>query len=96
MAKHGATGAHWECSEKLRSVVFARETHNSDTTPKLARASGGFLVHWVIPSLGRSLCGHKPQDTARLMRTRGRWLYLQSKPQHMKMCVKCETKNART
>lgn len=84
---HGATGAHWTCCKAL-TTQFAALTH-SCSQPFLARANGGFFVHNVDPVTGASLCGHRPKDTARQMRSRGRWIRLQRVPRGYKRCPHC-------
>lgn len=98
-AIHGPTGAHWECHsgpiEPCSSPV--REPHPAqapilDKHPRMARANGGSLVHFVIPATGTSLCGHKPKDNAYHMKRRGKWLVWKDDatvPKHMKQCPKC-------
>lgn len=67
---HGATGAHWACSQALTASAFGAQ----ETGTYVARANGGYRIHIVDAATGRALCGHKPKDTARQMTTRGRWL----------------------
>lgn len=98
-AIHGPTGAHWEChSDPV--VPPTKPVHEprpikalkADMHPRMARANGGSLVHFVIPATGTSLCGHKPKDTAHHMKRRGKWLVWKDDatvPAHMKQCSKC-------
>lgn len=85
---HGATGVHWTCSDAL-TTRFAALNHSESAALFLARANGGFFVHTVDPVTGSSLCGHKPKDTARHMRPRGRWLRLERVPRGFKRCPHC-------
>lgn len=98
-AIHGPTGAHWKCHSGTveaysRPVREQRPTQapKADMHPRMARANGGSLVHFVIPATGTSLCGHKPKDTAHHMKRRGKWLVWKDDatlPAHMKQCPKC-------
>lgn len=103
---HGPTGAHWDCqcppsAEKPITVVppapatAAPSSISMETQPRLAHANGGHLVHIVIPATNTSLCGHKPRNTAHVMRQRGKWMLWKLDavvPATMKMCEKCEKK----
>lgn len=108
-ALHGPTGAHWECHrppfeevgsltstiKELDRLIEALNPRSTDTQPRMVLANGGHLVHFVIPSTGTSLCGHKPRDNARHMRRRGKWLYWKLDavvPDHLKLCGKCKDK----
>lgn len=100
-AIHGPTGAHWECYSgpvlPSDSPQPAECQSKPDTHPRMARANGGALVHFVILTTGVSLCGHKPKDTARHMKQRGKWLIWREDatvPSHMKQCSKCVAKAA--
>ena len=101
-AIHGLTGAHWECHngpiERCPSPIHQpgqTQAPKLDIHPRMARANGGSLVHFVIPATGTSLCGHKPKDTAHHMKRRGKWLVWKDDatvPAHMKQCPKCLAK----
>lgn len=98
-ALHGPTGAHWECHSgpieppsKSEHVPRPTKVPKADLHPRMARANGGSLVHFVIPPTGMSLCGHKPKNTAHHMKQRGKWLVWKDDatvPVHMKKCSKC-------
>jgi hypothetical protein len=99
--RHGPTGAHWACHraplEELDRLIGELNPVevNTDTHPRMARANGGQLVHFVIPATGTALCGHKPRDTAHHMRQRGKWHYWKLDavvPGHMKQCEKCKSR----
>jgi len=99
---HGPTGAHWECHQGpiepcTKTAVEPRRdpVPKPDLHPRLARANGGALVHFVIPATATSLCGHKPKDTAHHMKRRGKWLVFKidaTIPEHLKRCQKCLAK----
>ena len=99
---HGPTGAHWECHQGpveacTRTASEPQQTSvpKPDLHPRLARANGGTLVHFVIPATATSLCGHKPRDTAHHMKRRGKWLVFKidaAIPSHLKHCQKCLAK----
>lgn len=101
-AIHGPTGAHWECHsgpiEQCSKPVHEQQpmqTQKVDLHPRMARANGGSLVHFVIPANGTALCGHKPKNTAHHMQRRGKWLIWKDHatvPAHMKQCPKCLAK----
>lgn len=105
-ARHGPTGAHWECHrapfeesdrviEELDRLIGELNPRSTDIHPRMARANGGQLVHFVIPATNTSLCGHKPRDSAHHMRRRGKWLFWKLDavvPGHMKQCDKCKEK----
>lgn len=105
------TGAHYSCefpngrtqSQTLRELAseFDQLTTRSDNMPTakepaLARANGGFLLHWVVPHTGRSLCGHQPARNASRMRQRGRWLYLKEtfNSEGSRFCKRCESERS--
>lgn len=102
--KHGPSGAHWECHrepyealEKFQAEYFPKPAASTDPHPRMAFANGGHLVHFVIPATGTALCGHKPADKARHMKTRGKWLYLKDQrnvPDGYRQCGKCLTQAA--
>lgn len=99
VALHGPTGAHWECHQgpieqqpvSVPKRALEQFAPKPDTVPRLARANGGSLVHFVIPATGVSLCGHKPKHTAHHMKRRGKWLGWKDDavPGHLKQCTKC-------
>ncbi|MPQ69227.1 hypothetical protein [Pseudomonas sp. MWU12-2323] len=98
-AIHGPTGAHWDCHggpvAPVSTVPHKVSPRQFDIHPRMARANGGSLVHFVIQVTGTSLCGHKPKDTARHMQQRGKWLVWKDDatvPAHMKQCQKCLAK----
>ncbi|CAG9186031.1 hypothetical protein [Cupriavidus pampae] len=86
---HTTTGGHWSCVATLRREVesFAR---NARTAPYLARANGGHYIHTIDPKSDVSLCGHSPRDTARRMRSRGRWIEVRDVPRGYRRCPHCE------
>jgi hypothetical protein len=100
-AIHGPTGAHWECHRgPVETSAPVREIRpqapaKPDMHPRMARANGGSLVHFVIPATETSLCGHKAKHTAHRMKRRGKWLIWKADatvPAHMKQCMKCVAK----
>lgn len=102
-AIHGPTGAHWECHRGTVEIsaptpvpeIPSQAPHKLDVHPRMGRANGGSLVHFVIPATGTSLCGHKPKHTAHHMKQRGKWFIWKDDatvPAHMQQCQKCMTK----
>lgn len=67
---HTTSHAHWKCWVAETQAIFAQRP----TGMALRVANGGVKVHAVDLSTGRALSGHKPRDTARRMKQRGRWL----------------------
>jgi hypothetical protein len=93
-ARYNITGAHYDCHTaeygefKRLTVERINDIDISlSSDPRIARANGGGLTHFVVPRTRITLCGHKPKDKAHHMRTRGKWLYLKE-PTH-KFCEKC-------
>ncbi|WP_454056650.1 hypothetical protein [Cupriavidus sp. Marseille-Q8015] len=86
---HTPTGAHWDCVSALRSRFEDLATERR-TVPYLARANGGHYIHTVDPRTNASLCGHSPRDTARRMRSRGRWIEVRDVPRGCRRCPHCQ------
>jgi hypothetical protein len=104
------TGAHYDCEfpngrnadlESLTSLakklgLAENKYAHLPSTPQLAWANGGSLLHWVIPNKNRALCGHQPKDNAWRMKQRGKWLFLKDGADvtDRKFCQKCLEKHA--
>jgi len=67
---HTTSHSHWKCWVSERDALVKKRPAGL----ALLVANGGVRVHAVEMSTGRALCGHKPRDTAKRMKQRGRWM----------------------
>lgn len=113
-AVYTINGAHYECQfpegrpkmldvrlstiigQPLKAGEHAAFGTTSD--PVRARANGGHVLHWVVPSTGVALCGRYPANNARRMRKRGMWLPVgdNAKTGWLRNCEKCAASQEKT
>lgn len=95
-AYYSIRGSHYDCEfpdgQDVPEPDREPKPHRIDGPPRAAWANGGSLLHWVDPWSHRALCGHKPADTARHMRTRGKWRFIRDGADltGRKWCTKCQ------
>lgn len=112
-AVYTINGAHYECQfpegrpktldTRLSELVGRplkpgeHAVFGTNTQAVPARANGGHVLHWVVPSKGVALCGRYPANSAKRMRKRGMWLPFgtAAAPTWLKSCEKCGTKQER-
>lgn len=91
-ATNGATGAHWDCCEKLDADIKALMGERSTEVVLGVKACGSVRAHWVNLGDYRALCGDAPKNNPRsTMGQRGKWLkFKDQNPDHQgDMCAKC-------
>lgn len=75
--KHGATGAHWDCTEKLTKEF---EGPKPSGEYREAVAKGGSQVHIIDTGDFKPLCGYKQANTAWRMKKRSGWYWYTVNP----------------